>query len=501
MAEEKKPYSDKVLKQQKKINDEGQLLVNILKSQLAAQKKISQELGKQNKDRDEAKADEAFILKASREGIKLAKKLADFSRTDLQNKAKRKSFDIAQQNALNEIKILEAKAAEAAEAGLHKREELLLNQVDSTKQAVEASKELTKEYKSLDFAKGFLGGMENLVKDIPVINKLFGGLTKSVNAAGDEYEKSGNERQARLKGYMTFGKELAKLSLGALLAALVAGFVALDKSTVQLTRNLGLGSRSAKKLVGELQGVENQKADLGDLTESAQGLAEALGSAVPPTAKAVFQATILSKRLGISAEASARLYKLSVQNGNSFEATTDTIIGQTKALNATSKVSINYRQILDDISKVSSATLLNTNRFPGGINKAAFAARKLGLSFETLDSSASSMLNFETSIASELEAELLMGKQLNLQKAREAALMGDQATLAQEISKQVGSASQFAKMNEIQQQAVAEAVGMSREDLAESLVQREALLKLERDSGIAGIAKMETEEKIAALIA
>ena len=247
MAEEKKPYSDKVLKQQKKINDEGQLLVNILKSQLAAQKKISQELGKQNKDRDEAKADEAFILKASREGIKLAKKLADFSRTDLQNKAKRKSFDIAQQNALNEIKILEAKAAEAAEAGLHKREELLLNQVDSTKQAVEASKELTKEYKSLDFAKGFLGGMENLVKDIPVINKLFGGLTKSVNAAGDEYEKSGNERQARLKGYMTFGKELAKLSLGALLAALVAGFVALDKSTVQLTRNLGLGSRSAKK--------------------------------------------------------------------------------------------------------------------------------------------------------------------------------------------------------------------------------------------------------------
>ncbi len=36
-----------------------------------------------------------------------------------------------------------------------------------------------------------------------------------------------------------------------------------------------------------------------------------------------------------------------------------------------------------------------------------------------------SLLNFETSIENELKAELITGKQLNLERARAAALTGD----------------------------------------------------------------------------
>jgi len=47
-------------------------------------------------------------------------------------------------------------------------------------------------------------------------------------------------------------------------------------------------------------------------------------------------------------------------------------------------------------------------------------------------------LDFESSIANELEAELLLGKNINLEKARQAALDNDLATLAVEIkNKQV----------------------------------------------------------------
>ena len=68
-------------------------------------------------------------------------------------------------------------------------------------------------------------------------------------------------------------------------------------------------------------------------------------------------------------------------------------------------------------------------------------------------------LNFEQSIANEMEAELLLGKNLNLEKARQAAMDNDLVTLAEEIAKNVGDSAEFAEMNRIQQDAAAAAVG------------------------------------------
>ena len=496
MAEEQKPYSEEVLKQQKAINVEGAEFVRILKEQTAAQK----ELAKAAKDQ---RLDNQYINKETRSAVQLANKLAKYSRADLQNKAKRRAYEKNQQEVLNAQAGIQDEIDRLFKIGNVKsvrRAEILSDQLSTSKQTLKASEELNKEYRNLDKVTGFFTGFEGLVKDIPVVSKLLGGLTKGSKVAGDAYQKGDKIGKSVLKGSASFAKGMGKLGLATLVASLFEGLLEVNTTTVKLTRSMGLGAKGANALTGELRGVANQKAALGDLADSAQGISEALGSAAAPTARAVYQATILSKRLGISAESSARLYKASITTGESFESTTNSIIGQTKALNATSNVSLNYRQILDDVAKTSSANLLTSNKFPGGITKAAFEARKLGLSFESLNNTTSSMLDFETSIASELEAELLTGKQLNLQKAREAALMGDQAALAREVSKQVGSSAEFGAMNVLQQEAVAKAIGMSREDLAESLVQREALLKLEKDSGIAGLAKLSTEEKIAALI-
>jgi hypothetical protein len=87
-----------------------------------------------------------------------------------------------------------------------------------------------------------------------------------------------------------------------------------------------------------------------------------------------------------------------------------------------------------------------------------------------------SLLNWESSINSELDAELLTGKQLNLERARAAALSGDQAALAEEIAKNVGTAADFAKMNVLQQNALAAAVGMTSDELGNTLQKREAAI-------------------------
>ena len=55
------------------------------------------------------------------------------------------------------------------------------------------------------------------------------------------------------------------------------------------------------------------------------------------------------------------------------------------------------------------------------------------------------------------------------------------AGVAEEIAKQAGSAADFGKMNRIQQQALADAVGMSREELAKSLFVQEQIGNLTGD--------------------
>ena len=88
------------------------------------------------------------------------------------------------------------------------------------------------------------------------------------------------------------------------------------------------------------------------------------------------------------------------------------------------------------------------------------------------------VLDFETSIGTEMEAELLLGRDLNFDKARALALSGDAAGAAAEIRKQTGSSAQFGKLNVIQQEALAKAAGMTADELANSLRQEEQLNKL-----------------------
>ena len=99
------------------------------------------------------------------------------------------------------------------------------------------------------------------------------------------------------------------------------------------------------------------------------------------------------------------------------------------------------------------------------------------MTLEQTKNISSKLLNFEDSISAELEAELLTGQDLNLERARYLALMGDSAGAAEELMKNLGpnGLEKFQKMNVIQQEAYARALGMSADELADSLVKERQL--------------------------
>jgi hypothetical protein len=107
----------------------------------------------------------------------------------------------------------------------------------------------------------------------------------------------------------------------------------------------------------------------------------------------------------------------------------------------------------------------------------------MGINLETASSMAQSLLDFESSIENELSAELLTGKNLNFEKARQLSLEGDIAGAAEEVLKQVKGTEEFSKMNVLQQEAMAKAVGMTKDQLADSLIEREALAAMSAEEG------------------
>lgn len=189
--------------------------------------------------------------------------------------------------------------------------------------------------------------------------------------------------------------------------------------------------------------------------------------------EALVSATYLTEKLHLSGEAAGQLVTMTRLTGRSTE---DTFKNMGKVLtnfNKTNKTAFNLKDLMEAVGSASKATVLTLGKSPEALLKAAAAAKKVGLNLGEVEKVADSLLDFESSIENELQAQLLTGNALNLNKAREMAMMGDMEGLAKEIGNQEAIKNAFATKNVIAQKAAAQALGMSREELAKMTYQQE----------------------------
>lgn len=185
--------------------------------------------------------------------------------------------------------------------------------------------------------------------------------------------------------------------------------------------------------------------------------------------------TYMTEKLHLSAEAATQLATMSELNGKSSKQTNKELGKQLSTFNKQNKTMFSLKDLMNDIGTASKAMVLTLGKSPKALMNAAAEARKLGTNLSGVEKIADSLLDFESSIEKEMEAQLITGKQLNLSTAREAAMRGDMATVAKEVANQEAIREAFATNNVIAQQAAAEAIGLSREELAEMTYQQELL--------------------------
>ena len=170
------------------------------------------------------------------------------------------------------------------------------------------------------------------------------------------------------------------------------------------------------------------------------------------------------KLLGISTDDAVKLSKTFMDmTGSTFQQALDfqNITGQMAEMNG-----LRPGDVVKDLAE--NTEMFATYAKDGGLNlaRAAVQARKLGASLQTTSKIADSLLDFESSIEKEMEASLMIGKQLNFNRARALALEGDLAGAVADVAKQVGGPQALNQMNSLQRKALADSIGVSVDELA-----------------------------------
>jgi len=344
---------------------------------------------------------------------------------------------------------------------------------------------------------GLTGGLLKGLSAIPILGPLLK-TEKALEAATKAAENGGSALGVMGAAAKSMGGSLLSSLTDPLVVVgfLVKAFKFLldyalkaNQTITDLGRSMGVSNEEATKLYkhfGEIANLSNETNTLGAANLiTQQSLAEAYlqitkfaGATKGITDQQSKDQVFYNKKLQLSVEAQEGMFKLGSLNKMNGEAMLKTIIKQTGALSKQTGIQFDNKTVIEQVSKVSGQLSANYKNDPTLIAKAVVQANKLGLTLEKAAEASSKLLDFESSIQNELEAELLTGKDLNLEKARLLALNGDAAGAAAEMLAQVGSLSEFQNMNVLQQEALAKAVGMTANELANSLRQQENLNNL-----------------------
>lgn len=294
-------------------------------------------------------------------------------------------------------------------------------------------------------ASSILGGLEKVASSIPFIGGLLGGLASAFKTVVEAILgiEQGMFRAARALNTSVGSVQRMTASFRAMAAS--SGNLALNEtrileSQVEIGNQLGIN----KQLSGDI------------LTNN----------------------VLLKEVVGLEAESRQRIAETSIITGKNATVLTKNIIGTVGYFNKLTGVGVTFKQVMKEAASLSGVLGLAFAKYPEKIAKTLLTTKAFGFELKQLDGLANSFLDFETSISKEMEAQVLTGKEMNLTAAREAALNNDMATLSKEITKNVGDANTFLSMNRIQQDAIAESVGMTRDSLADVLKKQEMYSKL-----------------------
>lgn len=342
------------------------------------------------------------------------------------------------------------------------------------------------------------GSFSDPVAIIGMATAAYKGLQAGLTKVGDAAAKAGNflagmteDSSNIVRGLTSNLSSMARNIplVGGLLGGLIDGFSAIldlvigvDDKIIKAGRDLNLSTSEARALNREFQNISFNSGNIftnsKKLLESQVELSNQLGVVNRLTTEQLETNIMLKDIAGLELDTRKEIVEASTITGQSSKDVVKSVLAQVQGLKNATGIQLQNKQVLKEAANLGGYLGLQFAKYPANLTKSLVTVKAMGMELKQLDSIADSFLDFESSISKEFEAQLLTGKDINLAKAREAFLNNDLATAAGEITRQVGSANDFLKLNRIQAESLASAFGMSRDQMGEMLKRQELLSKL-----------------------
>ena len=266
-----------------------------------------------------------------------------------------------------------------------------------------------------------------------------------------------------------------------------------NKQLTDLRKGLALSYGEAQKLKFELDQAANT---MGGMAIHAKDTAAAFGLindtlGTSATNLTQFDTLLtdtakLQKLWKMSSESAANFARENIRTGKSVHQIKLDSIGMVVAAEKEHGARLDIRKVLDESGKITGQIRAQLGGSLENIVDAVAHAKQLGLELGQIAQTADALLDFESSIEKELQAELITGRELNLEKARLYALTGDYKGLTEEINAQGMDWNTWLGMNVLQQRDYADALGMTADSLSDALMMEQDLTMLAQEARDAG---------------
>ena len=428
-------------------------------------------------------------VEALKEELGIKSKLTEQEKTalSLSRKSAAQALDLIgkQASGLRSIKEVEGDISRA-KALQEQLAEQVKNTEGETQRILADSKEIQDEIlanaeRELIRRKGIENSLGLSGKALGFLNNLLGSNSSLTNEILEKTRKRLDEQDKlndKAAGFNFLLQETGKAIVDNISDPLTFVALLLENSTAvnKFAKDLGVSDQSALGLRNNMSQVAASTGDVfitsKKVSESFFTMSEALGFVADFSGQTLVTMTNLEKRIGLTANEAANMTALFRLQGNNTEEIADNTFATLANSIKLGNVAVTPKQVFEEIAQTTDSIVVSLGASPIAIGKAIVAAKQLGATLQDIDQIAASTLNFEQSISSELEAELLTGKQLNLERARLLALNNDLEGVAKEITKQGIDFATFSDMNRIQQEAIASSLGLSREELSRITLQQ-----------------------------
>jgi hypothetical protein len=355
---------------------------------------------------------------------------------------------------------------------------LIIQQKQELNEVVTASNKIANNIGVKTFS-----GLQKIVKSIPGLKGLSKPFDDAAQASLESAQQGEKSALAFAKGANAF---IDSAGLAISFGSILNSFFALNKEQTEFRR-----------LTGETVAISDTLNDslitTIDYIAQASALTKQFGfnATVAFDAFNIQAASELEQLMGLAAEEAGNLALFAQVNGENLDAAGDELFAQIGQINKANKSAVSQKLIFQDIGNISKSIGLTFGGNLKLIGEAALEARQLGINLAQVDKIAEGLLNIEQSIAAEFEAEVISGKQLNLEQARYFALTNDLAGVTREIGKNQEVINSFATGTRIEQEAIAGAIGLSRDEISEMIFQQKlsAGISQEEAARLAGMTK------------